>query len=108
MSGTVEGGKKAAATNKSKYGEDFYIRNGMRGGRISWGGGFTNNPDLARQAGRKGGRNSKRGATVTNILENKKDEVIGFSRRYSYKDTAAYFGVSYSTLRKFLKNKGVL
>lgn len=108
MSATVEGGKKAAAAIKRKYGEDFYVRMGRKGGRISHGGGFTNNSDLAREAGLKGGRNSKRGATVMNILENKKDEVIEFSRIYSYKDTARYFGVSYTTLRKFLKNKGVL
>lgn len=32
MSGTAEGGKKAAETNKRKYGEDYYSINGAKGG----------------------------------------------------------------------------
>ena len=33
MSGTHAGGKKAAATNKAKYGKDFYAEIGRKGGR---------------------------------------------------------------------------
>lgn len=33
MAGTVQGGRAAAATNKSKYGEDFYGRIGSKGGK---------------------------------------------------------------------------
>lgn len=32
MAGTLEGGKKAAAKNKAKYGDDFYARIGHKGG----------------------------------------------------------------------------
>lgn len=32
MSGTVAGGKKAAATNYEKYGRNFYRKIGRRGG----------------------------------------------------------------------------
>ena len=51
MPGTKEGGKKAAITNKKKYGEDFYKINGAKGGRKSRGGGFTGNSELATRAG---------------------------------------------------------
>lgn len=61
MAGTREGGKKAAKTNKEKYGEDFYIRNGRKGGQNGHTGGFAANRALAIIAGRKGGRISRRG-----------------------------------------------
>lgn len=63
MSGTKAGGKKAAATNVKMYGKGFYGRIGTIGGRNGRGkGGFASNPALARKAGAKGGRISKRGA----------------------------------------------
>lgn len=61
MAGTKAGGKKAAATNKAKYGADFYARIGQTGGKNGRTGGFAANPALARIAGAKGGRISKRG-----------------------------------------------
>lgn len=61
MSGTKEGGKKAAQTNYLKYGKDFYRINGAKGGRNGHTGGFAANIELAREAGRKGGLISKRG-----------------------------------------------
>ena len=60
MAGTLEGGKAAAATNKSKYGSDFYRRIGAIGGKKGHTGGFFANRELARIAGAKGGRISKR------------------------------------------------
>lgn len=63
MAGTKLGGKRAAATNKARYGADFYKRTGSLGGQIK--GvvkGFAANPELARIAGAKGGRISKRRA----------------------------------------------
>lgn len=54
MAGTKAGGVKAAATNKAKYGEDFYRELGRKGGRNGHTGGFAANPELAREAGRKG------------------------------------------------------
>lgn len=41
MAGTVEGGKAAAATNKQKYGSDFYGRIGAMGGKKGHTGGFA-------------------------------------------------------------------
>lgn len=61
MPGTIEGGRKAAATNKKKYGKEFYANIGRKGGRNGHTGGFAANPELAREAGRKGGKISKRG-----------------------------------------------
>lgn len=61
MAGTKAGGLKAAATNKNKYGDNFYRDIGRKGGRASNTGGFAANPELARIAGAKGGRISKRG-----------------------------------------------
>lgn len=61
MSGTLEGGRKAAATNKAKYGKEFYADIGRKGGRNGHTGGFAANPELARIAGAKGGKKSKRG-----------------------------------------------
>ena len=61
MSGTVSGGKKASITNRIKYGENFYQRIGQKGGRNGHTGGFAANHELARIAGAKGGRISRRG-----------------------------------------------
>ena len=60
MAGTKVGGKAAAATNKSKYGADFYAKIGAKGGQKGHTGGFFANRELARSAGAKGGRISRR------------------------------------------------
>lgn len=60
MAGTKAGGKAAAATNKAKYGKDFYAKIGAKGGQKGHTGGFFANRDLARSAGAKGGRISRR------------------------------------------------
>lgn len=65
MAGTKTGGIKAAATNKQRYGSSFYEAIGRKGGRISSGGGFAQNPELARIAGARGGRASRRTSTKT-------------------------------------------
>lgn len=62
MPGTKIGGINAAKTNKKKYGSDFYRKIGVLGGLKSKGGGFAANPELAREAGRKGGKASRRTA----------------------------------------------
>ena len=56
----VAAGKKAAQTNKEKYGEDFYAVQGAKGGKLGKTGGFWANRELARIAGAKGGRVSRR------------------------------------------------
>lgn len=61
MSGTKEGGKKAAATNAARYGKGFYAIIGAKGGRNGHTGGFYANRELARIAGAKGGHISRRG-----------------------------------------------
>jgi general stress protein YciG len=60
MAGSIEGGKRAAATNKLKYGENFYKKIGAQGGKRGTTGGFYANRELARTAGAKGGRISRR------------------------------------------------
>lgn len=61
MAGTKVGGTKAAAVNKARHGADFYARIGAIGGKKGRTGGFAANPALARIAGAKGGRISRRG-----------------------------------------------
>lgn len=63
MAGTRAGGLRAAATNKTRYGLNFYEQIGRKGGKISRGGGFAVNRELAVEAGRKGGRASRRTKT---------------------------------------------
>lgn len=65
MAGTKAGGKAAAATNKAKYGPDFYAKIGAKGGQLGRTGGFFANRELAREAGRKGGRVSRRTKAAT-------------------------------------------
>jgi len=72
LSGSKLGGQRAAATNKTKYGEDFYIRIGAIGGKNGKTGGFASpllcdceyKEDLHKKAecaGYKGGTISRRG-----------------------------------------------
>ena len=60
MSGTKAGGLKARETNLKKHGKDFYKKIGSLGGRNGHTGGFAANPALARIAGARGGRISRR------------------------------------------------
>lgn len=64
MAGTKVGGQKAAQANKAKHGADFYARIGAKGGKNGRTGGFAANPELARIAGAKGGRISRRKKTI--------------------------------------------
>lgn len=66
MAGTVAGGKKTAKKNLEKD-PNFYRRIGAIGGRSSNTGGFAANPELARIAGTKGGRISRRGKAKNNV-----------------------------------------
>lgn len=67
MAGTKEGARKAAITNMIKHGPDFYKRIGSKGGKNGHTGGFAFNPELAKIAGKKGGRISRRGAAKHRI-----------------------------------------
>lgn len=82
MSGSVEGGKKAAKTNKERNGEDFYARIGSKGGQKSCNGGFASDKvgkdgltgrERARLVGAKGGRKSRR-TSVKNGQAKKAEE----------------------------------
>ena len=71
MAGTKLGGQKAAATNKTRHGKDFYANIGRKGGSVKGTmGGFAANPALAREAGRKGGKASRRGKAVAVTVNN--------------------------------------
>ena len=59
MAGTKTGGLKAARTNTERE-PGFYARIGRIGGKNGHTGGFAANIELARAAGRKGGKISKR------------------------------------------------
>lgn len=59
MAGTIAGGKKAAEKNLAKD-PLFYAKIGAKGGQNGHTGGFAANPQLARVAGAKGGRISRR------------------------------------------------
>ena len=63
MAGTTAGGKKAAKTNKKLHGANFYAEIGRKGGRkvhpeTRY---FAMHPEVAKNAGAKGGRKSRRG-----------------------------------------------
>lgn len=63
IAGTKAGGRKAAATNKEKYGDDYYVKMGAKGGSVSgiakgW---ALQSPEKRREAGRRGGKLSRRG-----------------------------------------------
>ena len=64
MAGTKAGGIKAAQKNLAKD-PNFYAKIGRKGGQNGHTGGFAANPELARIAGAKGGRISRRGKAKT-------------------------------------------
>jgi hypothetical protein len=66
MSGTKAGGMKAAMKNLQRE-PNFYARIGSIGGKNGHTGGFAANPELARIAGAKGGRKSRRAKAFKKI-----------------------------------------
>lgn len=78
MSGTKVGGQKSSATNKRRYGADFFKTIGKLGGQAGRKGkGFAADPERARRAGRIGGKNSRRKAYVSLEKQQLNYEVIG-------------------------------
>lgn len=66
MAGTKEGGDRAAKTNVARHGKDFYARIGAAGGaKKGVKKGFAANRELARAAGARGGRISRRTKVAT-------------------------------------------
>ena len=61
MAGTPAGNAKTAATNRERYGDDFYKKIGSKGGKVKGvAKGFAANPELARAAGAIGNRKSRK------------------------------------------------
>lgn len=61
MAGTKKGGKKAASTNKKRWGKGFYAMIGAMGGKAEVPKGFAlMSPEKRSTAGRKGGMISSR------------------------------------------------
>ena len=57
----MTGGQRAAATCVNRYGADYFKNIGRKGGQRCVPKGFAANPELAREAGSRGGKKSKRG-----------------------------------------------
>lgn len=88
MPGTKVGGLKASQTNLKKYGKDFYKIIGSKGGQNGHTGGFAARPELARAAGAKGGRISRRTGKTTGDKKEKEyvwkgdpNEILAFKEK---------------------------
>lgn len=107
MAGTRAGGKKAAKTNTKLHGKNFYKEIGHLGGsKRGVKKGFALNPALARIAGARGGRVSRRGAgsVVKNKIEPRADRIEElYFNGYSLPQIAKKFKLPYSTLLKWAK-----
>lgn len=80
MSGTAEGAAKAKASIVERYGKDYFREIGRLGGKNGRTGGFAYDPNLAKEAGKKGGKISKRGPIRRGdyeIYDEYADKVIG-------------------------------
>ena len=96
MAGTKEGGKKVAETNKLRHGKDFYADIGRRGGKNGHTGGFASNPNLAKIAGAKGGKNSRRGFTYkykTVQLKEFNPDLCDTRKGFQLRNVAEGFGI---------------
>lgn len=76
MSGNKIGGLKARDANYERHGADFYAKIGHLGGKAGHTGGFYNNPEKAAEAGRKGGKISRR-TGIKNGQAKRVREVMG-------------------------------
>ena len=54
------GGSKVRQTIEERYGKDYWRKIGSKGGKATGMKGFALNPELARIAGKKGGKKSTR------------------------------------------------
>lgn len=108
MSGTKIGGIKARNTNLEKYGDDFYKNIGRKGGQAGHTGGFAANPALAKLAGAKGGKISRRGGqkNIEEKIANNKDTINQMlNDGYSVKAIADKIDIKYNTLIRKIENK---
>ena len=107
MAGTKLGGLKAAATNKAIRGDDFYKKIGMKGGKNGHTGGFYSNPALARLAGAKGGRTSRRNSPYIEKLRENHDKIKMLHEQglISIKDIANIMDVPYNSMLHYIKTR---
>lgn len=117
MPGTPLGGKRAAKTNKLRYGKSFYAEIGARGGANGTLKGFASTKvgkdgltgaQRAKKYGALGGKVSKRGREGCSIIDEKSNEVIAL-----LKQGESYIGISrtlelpYHSLRHWVKKNAL-
>ena len=74
MSGTVAGGIKTREIFYEKYGRDYFKNIGRKGGKAcNPYKGFGSSPERAMEAGRKGGKISKRGKAKKNVVQEEEE-----------------------------------
>lgn len=73
MAGTKAGALKATQKVLDRYGDDWYSKIGKLGGRAMVPKGFALNPQLAVEAGRKGGIISRRGPAKKSMVRKPND-----------------------------------
>lgn len=106
--------KKWRATMEARLGGPDGVKKmmqkmGKKGGMASSTGGFAANPELAREAGAKGGKTSHRGEPVRWLLDKHKDEILRLvAEGESRAGIARKFGVSAKSIHNFLANNGKL
>lgn len=103
MAGTKAGGQRAAATNKRKYGDDYYANIGIIGGKLGHTGGFYVNRELARIAGAKGGSVSRRRPGKLTDEQIQMIRKLGISTRQS--DIAQQFNISIAHVSRIIQGK---
>ena len=110
-------GKKAVQkwreTMKEKHGDisKFFITIGAKGGANGHTGGFAGNSELARKAGTKGGRVSKRSyKTYTKEWYEMRERIIVDYKQYnmSIKELSRKYEIPYHTLRRHIKEEGIV
>lgn len=105
MSGTTSGGRKAAITNRERYGDEFYKNAGHIGGSAYHRKprGFGANPELAKIAGKKGGKKSVRSSALSEDIKEQIRAKIKEDMRI--KDVAELLGVSEASVVRYGKNE---
>lgn len=106
MAGTIGGGRKAAETNKAKYGPDFYRNIGRKGGTNGHDGGFASRdlgkdgltgPERAKIYGSIGGKVSRRGRKGLELTEEDRKKIAAARHEASIK--AVKYGIDILTER---------
>ena len=109
MSGTREGGLKAAKTNTERFGKNWYAEIGKKGGMRGHTGGFAANRELARIAGAMGGRKSKRSSGVQKELKTNEEKIKELIESgESIHSIADKFSVSDGAMKRFALEAGLI